>query len=149
MVLALDGRRRSKSTAAVTTVALRLAKELAFTRKPSMGRIIGFQLYEAGAMPINIPTPTTFLEAIGEAVATVVDSNLRKPISIDSSTANETRSSGCPAQEVRRKSSGAQGRERVRASIFRVSVDKASPTLAEFDHAAPSTPPCQLDVRCR
>jgi hypothetical protein len=40
-------------------------------------------------MPINIPTPTTFLESIGEAVATVVDSNLHKPISIDSSTANE------------------------------------------------------------
>ena len=48
-----------------------------------------FVVYEAGAMPICIPTPTTFLEAIGEAVATVVDSNLPKPISIATSTANE------------------------------------------------------------
>ena len=48
-----------------------------------------FPVYEAGAMPVSIPTPTTFLEAIGEAVATVVDSNLPKPISIATSTANE------------------------------------------------------------
>jgi hypothetical protein len=40
-------------------------------------------------MPINIPSPKTFLEAIGEAVAAVVDSNLSKPISIDSSTKDQ------------------------------------------------------------
>jgi len=48
-----------------------------------------FTVFEAGAMPINIPTAKTFLEAIGEAVAQVVDSNLPKPISIGSITAND------------------------------------------------------------
>jgi len=41
-----------------------------------------FLAYQAGAMPVDIPTPTSLAELIGEGIAAVVDWSLKKPISV-------------------------------------------------------------------
>jgi RHS repeat-associated protein len=41
-----------------------------------------FFAYQAGAMPITIPTPTTLIELIGEGIAAVLDAYLPRPMSI-------------------------------------------------------------------
>jgi hypothetical protein len=41
-----------------------------------------FLAQQAGGMPVDIPTPTTLVELIGEGIAAVIDSNLPRPISM-------------------------------------------------------------------
>ena len=48
-----------------------------------------FLAYQLGGMPLDIPTPTTLVELIGEGIAAVVDWNLEKPISMLQSDFNE------------------------------------------------------------
>jgi hypothetical protein len=48
-----------------------------------------FFAYQLGGMPLDIPTPTTLAELIGEGIAAVVDWNLEKPISMLQSDFNE------------------------------------------------------------